>query len=386
MQVHSTPATNGSTTSPDIAGYYQPKLKEFVIAIFLAGILLSFVALAGLRIQLWESSKLWFIGLRIEAGKVIFGKETVKNSNSNVSTDRNPFLAFTGESGFRFHPFIDVAGAQFRGNQNFFGERDYFGFRNNFNAYFDPGDFRYIIMTGNSEAVGISHDTTIAQKLEKILKDRTGQNYRVLNLAINSASTANEINYFVNLGFNLKPEFVISHSFITDIVYGQQVPPEFRQMGLFYYGIQTTYSKSVHQGNYNPIDWEKTDIVARSNKEIYLLDGFLKNLHRYKNISNASGGHFIFGLQKFDPKNTLGTPYFENYSFAEKLYQELIGSRRSSLSDIDFIDFNIYQNIKLSSIKDPIHTSELGSQQIAEIYAERIMSIIKSNGNRSSRK
>jgi hypothetical protein len=268
----------------------------------------------------------------------------LKNSDSNLSTGRNPFLAFTGESGFRFHPFIDVAGTQFRGNHNFFGERDYFGFRNNFDAYFNPGNYRYIIMTGNSEAVGISHDTTIAQKLEKILNDLTGQNWRVLNLAINSASTANEINNFVNLGFNLKPEFVISHSFITDIVYGQQVPPEFRQMGLFYYGFQITYSKSVQQGNYNPVDWEKADSVARADKDIYLLDGLLKNLHRYKNISNASGAHFIFGLQKFDSKNTLGTPSFESYDLALKLYRELINTRRNSLSDIDFIDFNAFQD------------------------------------------
>ena len=113
-------------------------------------------------------------------------------------------------------------------------ERDFFGFRNNFNAYFVPGDFTYIVMTGNSELVGFTHQTTIAQNLEKILNARTGRKYRVLNLALNSATTANEINYFVNLAFNLHPEFVISHSFAMDMLYGYEVAPEFQAMGLFY--------------------------------------------------------------------------------------------------------------------------------------------------------
>ena len=161
---------------------------------------------------------------------------------------RNPFLAFTEEAGLRYHPLIDVAGAQFPSHRPYFEARDFFGFRNNFNAYFDPGDYTYIVMTGNSELVGISHDVPIAQNLENILNARSRKKYRVLNLGLNSATSANEINYFVNLGFNLHPEFVISHAFVTDMSDGNKVAPEFQTIGMFYQDFETSWIRLIDAG------------------------------------------------------------------------------------------------------------------------------------------
>ena len=277
--------------------------REFLVALLLAGaILLGYSAALG-KIELLSRLHLWYEEKELRVERYLSSSDAERESappvdqtSSDFRLARNPFLAFTGEAGFRYHPLIDIVGAQFRGNFHFFEERDFFGFRNNFNAYFDPGDYTYIVMTGNSELVGISHNVTIAQNLENILNARSRKKFRVLNLGLNSATTANEINYFVNLAFNLHPEFVISHSFVTDMIYGYLVAPEFQSIGMFYQGMQTTWIQLIDAANYDP---QGPARFHGPPSDKHLLEGFVRNLQRYRAIAQASGGRFIFGLQKF---------------------------------------------------------------------------------------
>ena len=65
--------------------------------------------------------------------------EAAEPAAADFRLKRDPFLVFTKEDGLRYHPLIDFAGAQFPEAQSSYKKRDFFGFRNNFNAYFDPG-------------------------------------------------------------------------------------------------------------------------------------------------------------------------------------------------------------------------------------------------------
>jgi len=359
----------------------RSSIREILAAMILAAAVLLGYRLTGSKIELSSRLHLWYAEKELRV-RQLFSAESATAANAAASTapgesdfrlERSPFLSIVGEIGFRYHPLIDMTGTQFLGLDHTFKAWDFFGFRNDFNAYFDPGDYLYIVITGNSEAVGAAHRTgTIAQDLQEILSARSGKKYRVLNLAMNSATTANEINYFVNLGFNLHPRFVISHSFAMDTYYGRFVPPLFRKMGLFYYQIERDWSKLVHAGNYDAKLFE--DETSRPPSERYLLEGLTRNLQRYRAIAQASGAKFIFGIQKFDESRVRGTPSEEGYVEVRHMYGEFQSWLRDHPNDLDVIDFNKFADIEVGP-NDPIHTTQASARRIAEIYADHILAL-----------
>ncbi len=371
----------------------RSRAREVIVAVLLAGAISAGYAAQGGKIELWSRLQLWYAEKGLLARQFLLTSRAAREpaapagqSAGDFRLKHDPFLTFTKRTGFRFHPLIDFVGADFNNDKDFFmgqttehywEERDFFGFRNNFNAYFVPGDFTYIVMTGNSELVGFTHQTTIAQNLEKILNARTGGKYRVLNLALNSATTANEINYFVNLAFNLHPEFVISHSFAMDMLYGYEVAPEFQALGLFYPVVESAFSKHIHAGNYDPRAFEVADQAASEN---HLLEGSLRNLYRYQALAKASGAKFILGVQKFDAGNVKGLPGAVGevgYDRVNRMYKKLKDIIAHGQLSLDVIDFNTYAGIELRSPTDAIHTTEASSLRIAEIYADHILTLEK---------
>jgi len=285
----------------------------------------------------------------------------------SVQQEINPFLAFKETADIRYHPLLGLVGAQFEGNYDFHARRDYFGFRNSFNAYFES--HKYVVITGNSEAVGISHDVTIAQHLERMLR-LVDDDYRVINLAMNSVSTAHEINYFVNLGFGLKPKIVISHSGATDFEIGPLMLPNFKKLGLFFTPIEGRWSQLSHAGNIDP----KSKMHAAINSQ-GVVDGTLRNIRRYAALAEASGAKFIWGIQKVEPKNAYGTPSEESWRRVGKLFEEM------KLREKDFgfpvIDFNQVAGVETNSTQDPLHTSFESARLIAGRYYQEIMKLTR---------
>ena len=365
--------------------------REFLVASLFAGALLFGFGAAGGKIELWNRLHLWYtsdlIGAQDHAVPGGTQREPAASSeegNAEFRLTHDPFLTFTKRTGTRLHPLIDTVAADFHGDRDIFmgqtterywEERDFFGFRNDFNAYFEPGTYTYIVMTGNSEAVGFTHDTTIAQNLQNILNARSGKRYRVLNLAMNSVTTANEINYFVNLGFDLHPAFVISHSFAMDMLYGYQSPPEFRSMGLFYQVAQKFSIERIHAGNYDPKAFE---LAEQSASETHLLEGCIRNLRRYRALAEASGAKFILGIQKFDASRVRGLPgpvgQF-GYDRVARMYARFKEMIAHGQVDVDVIDFNAYSGVELYSATDAIHTTDSSARRIAEIYADHILAL-----------
>ncbi|MGO8867090.1 MAG: hypothetical protein ACLQME_11370 [Alphaproteobacteria bacterium] len=357
----------------------MPGARDLVIALLLgAAILLGFDALGGRiellgRLHLWHAQWHLWVERHFPASAAGIGAAA---SAQPVATDfrlkRDPFLVFTKEDGLRYHPLIDFAGAQFPGARSSYEKRDFFGFRNDFNAYLNPGSYTYIVMTGNSELVGATHTTTIAQDLEFILNTRSERKYRVLNLGLNSATSSNEINFFVNLAFNLHPEFVISHSFVTDMRDCDKEAPEFQKIGMFFPDFETKWIRLDDAANYDP---EGPARFRGPPSEKYLLEGFVRDLQRYRAIAAASGARFIFGLQKFDESRAKGTPGEADWARVKRMYENFKALLREHPLKIDMIDFNSVAEVHLASSTDPMHTTNASARRIAEIYADRILAL-----------
>lgn len=142
---------------------------ELLLAVLLAGSVALGYAEGGGKIELLSRLQLWYeardLWARGSAAPSLRSAGEAASASVGAPSDfhlqRDPFLAATGQLGWRFHPFIDMAGTFFMGDYKP-NVRDFFGFRNSFNAYFEPGDYTYIVMTGNSELAGASHEVSIA--------------------------------------------------------------------------------------------------------------------------------------------------------------------------------------------------------------------------------
>ena len=351
------------TTAPADRSSYP----EFAGACLLAAAIVAALLWRGHDVQLWSDS----VNAAQRVVRLVHRPAPAKPAVSDAAFNPtgNPFLQFEGEAGFRFHPLIGIAGTIWPARKPYFAERDYFGFRNDWSPYFDRTPHRYVVITGNSEMLGVTHATPVAKKLEAILRKRTNEDFRVVNLAMNSATTAHEINYFVNLAFNLHPEFVISHSFAADGARGNIVPDELQYLGLFPLDFEVSWATAIHGGNIAP---RAFDVFVPLNRR-FLLDGAIKNVQRYQAIAQSSGAHFIWGIQKFEWRAVIGTPAEAAFHLADELYHELLDHRLGELAGVDMIDFNKVAGLDMYSAKDPIHTDEASSRRIAELYADRII-------------
>ena len=204
-----------------------------------------------------------------------------------VSIESNPFMSYSPKDSkifYRFHPFIDYTGVH-AGKESF--TLDYFGFRNNEDIYFKNKDYILVVMTGGSELAGVSHTTSIAQNLEKFLNEKGKQKFKVLNFGMNSYTISNEINAYVNLAYHLKPEFVITYSGWNDLFYGMMVPYNFKKLGLNYFRYQELWLPRLY--NLKESTGHLGSVFNEKGIEV-IVDAYLKNVEKYKNIVSSTGG------------------------------------------------------------------------------------------------
>lgn len=303
-----------------------------------------------------------------------------------VSTESNPFVNYRPEDkkiSFRYHPFIEWS--TLTGKSSYI--LDYFGFRNDEDIYFENKDlgFILIVITGGSEAAGVSHQTSIAQTLEKILNEKYAdkQKFKVMNLAMMGYTISNEINAYVNLVYHLKPEFVISYSGWNDLLYGMMVPYNFKKLGLYYYRAQETWLPRL----YNLKEYVGHPGFVFNEKGIEIVvDRYLKNVEKYRNIVTSNGGSLIVGIQGYNKDLVFDTKSSDIVHIPERLV-EVFGCSKTNILyekiyhlyqeltkkavELGYIDFTRIENLKCL---DTVHSTDESSVIIANIFAEEILS------------
>lgn len=313
----------------------------------------------------------------------------------------NPFLSSMTTEGIRYHPLLDVAEGSLldlessgRARDGFplFFRQDYFGFRNDEDLYFerDPS-IRLVVMTGNSELHGVTHRVTIAQLLQRKLRERTGENWKVLNLAMRGGSLSYEINYFVHLGQPLKPEVVISHSGWVDMTRVPELPIRFQQSGVWF-GFNLLHSQ-IWAGKIDFTNWDApiwnvaTPDADRRYAELTLPQKVISKIGGFADIARASGARFIYGLQPSAIQNTRVTP--ENASKIaeggglsenEASYLRIFPGVHSLMKEqrhISWIDFTEVSGIAMATNRDTIHTTDASADKIAEVYLAQILQVVR---------
>ena len=294
-----------------------------------------------------------------------------------VSRNKNPFVTFIKQIGYKFHPFIDASGVHGRYEDEI--KLDYFGFRNDTDLYFQKKDYILVVMTGGSEAAGYSHRITIAENLERLLNNNKGgeEKFKVLNLAMNSYSLSNEINSYVNLAYHLKPEFVIAYTGANDLYGGiMGVPYPFKKLGLFYMEVLERWLPRLYYLE-DSVKLIHGFYFDEDGYEI-MVDAFLKNVQKYGNIVHSNRGKLIVGIQAINQEGYYG---LEHEAMSERffsLYEELV---KKTTDDNNIINFNQIENIKFV---DHVHSTEQSSAIIAEIYAKIILDFLQ-NSKKSER-
>lgn len=354
------------------------KNKKFIIPTFIFLFIISEIILGYLYFQKENNISSGWVRLlsKIEAQFTIFHKEEFfpgKKENINF------FISGFGKKdnndqvyGYRPHPYVNYSNA--------FGPHiksvDYFGYRNSRDLYFDSNrKYKLIVLTGGSEAMGYSHNLSIAELLERKLnnhyknqKTEKVQEFKVLNLAINSYAIADEISTYVHLAYNLKPEFVISHSGYNDFLYSGFVPKQFsEELGLIFNPKMYCWSLRLVNLENCPknIVWYKANPDANNNK---ILNAYKKNIKKFKTIVETNGGIFIAGLQGHveSSSNPNRKHLIERY--------DLILDSADKIFDINFMNF---KEIKYD---DNVHSSyKNGANIIAKTYADLIIAKLKTD-------
>jgi len=272
----------------------------------------------------------------------------------------NPFFTAAHDTGYALHPLLGYT----RGTALYPFKPDYFGFRNARDLYFDKERKEtLIVMTGGSEAAGYSHEVPIIQNVERILNARHGKKFRVLNLAMNGYCLPQEMAAYLNLAYDLHPEFVISHSGYNDTMYALMAPGPFKELGLF-------FSKDVFESWLEPLYGAKPGrnygawTLEKDRAEV-IVPSILRSLEKYRNVVVHNGGKFIVGIQPYFLPEHLKVPPADLARAGTETFEKLLAEAPAR----DFLTFPKELGI---TFKDHIHTTSESSEKIARVYAEQI--------------
>lgn len=322
----------------------------------------------GVRIELWESGVTWFE--RIQARFSEMTKSGGGNASENTAIfdpGKNPFLQSPNNSPIRYHPFITQTVPQ---NAMPRFDKDFFGFRNRDNLYFNPCECRLVVVTGNSEVAGADLEVPWSEYLERELNERSEETWRVMNLGMSGVTSTYEMNYYVNLAYDLKPDFVISHAFVGDIHHGLAIPFAFKKAGLNYVIEEVHWARRIHG----------QDISANAfsfdmSKQLEgLVEAFVKSEQRYKSLVEGNGGRFILGIPRFELSKLEGRPGSAlHWPVTAKLHKEFLKDLQDGTYAFEYIDFNNPEyEIETS---EGVHTAAESAPKVAKVYAERILKL-----------
>jgi hypothetical protein len=334
-----------------LIGYYlyqSDSTKEFAISKF-----------SNKIVNLW----------RRNLNQKIIGKNQVSNSsefiNSKYLSNVNPFISYAPDAiPIRFHPFLSYTNAHYS-NGSF--KNDFFGFRNPSNIYFterNDSDF-IIVMTGGSECAGYSHlNQTILENIKyKLIKISSKKNIKVLNLCMNGYTILNELQTYISLGYNLKPDVVISHSGWNDSLFGLLISGEFIKAGLIYNKWQEDWIVRLYGSSKEELN--KSRIVHLENK-IILANNYWIQINKFKNIVENNNGFFILGIQGYN-KRIAEDDMKELHLATHEVFETTIN--QAPLERVNYIDFNNFNGIKFV---DSCHSTQESVEFIASQYYQII--------------
>ena len=286
-----------------------------------------------------------------------------------IERSDNPFVSYKTRDWnfYRPHPFVDYTGAHVNFGESI--ELDYFGYRNSEDLYFtEQRDYALVVVTGGSEAAGLTHRTTIAQHLERMLNKNTAKKVKVLNLAVNSYCLSNEISTYVHLAYHLRPEVVISHTGWNDMLYGMMVPARFKQLGLIYMKPEEDWLSrwyDLQGGDVRKGFASHWRYVSQGQEK--LTDGYIRNLEKYQSIVAGNGGTLIVGIQAYHRNLDKDHPL---YGRMGSLYDELLKKLVHRKNVINF------RRVPGIDFKDSCHSTEQSSLITAKAYTEPVKKIL----------
>lgn len=115
----------------------------------------------------------------------------------------------------------------------------------------------------------------------------------MLNLSMNSYVNANEINAFVNLAYDLKPDFVIFHTGFNDLHYARMIPLAFKLKGLNFQGELQDWMPRLYNLKSEPVN--KPIVNPEGIGEI--IPALVNKIFNFKNIVEASGEDLFWELR-----------------------------------------------------------------------------------------
>lgn len=297
-------------------------------------------------------------------------KRPVDGQNTKVfspDNKNNPFIMNAPDVvQARFHPLLDYSYAAIETKKPDLS--DFFGFRNKSNLYFSDRDkgTLLIVMTGGSECLGFTHPKeTIIENMQRKLQLHTERKVQALNLCMNSYTLANEVQAYVHLAYQFKPDLVITHSGWNDAMYGMLLSKEFVKTGFIYNKWQEAWIEKLYGSAKFPVRSDKFSDFDASNKDMQVT-AYWNVIKKYRDIAAANGSKFLIGLQGYNP-----IVAEDDMAAAHRHAQAIVKEVHSAIPQgYDYIDFARQRGIHY---RDSVHTSQDSVDAIADIYSNYIV-------------
>ena len=311
-------------------------------------------------------------------------------------------LSDSSEYGFYYYPY----GYLFRYPK--WGQINSLGFRTKYELEWfqiHRDDIYLVQFYGGSTGFDILVDDehTISQLIENFMNENASQHnirkpVHVLNLSQPGNVLLNQISNYMNFGYLLKPDMVISHHGANDIATGLVTDSALlNKYSITYPDVQETWSKVLHNSShtvsYDFADHTKPDFkpVDLKNFPPVVAQAYFERVKQFKEIVESQNIKFVSGFQPWITskenlhpdefsKNSSYNPYYKiNYAACKSTFELSESIFNNKFGDNGFVNMHRFFKTLDSALihfGDVCHLTEIGDQEAASCYNKYILAIL----------
>ena len=306
--------------------------------------------------------------------KKLYDSNSLKLNNKNhLRLSTNPFFNLNAEGeildkGYVYHPFIDFTNVH---SAKYKFKKDYFGFRNSKDFFLENNNNFKIIITGGSECAGYTHKITIAEYLENEFKEYfKTKKIDVINLCMNSYTILNELQTYLHIGYNLKPDLIISHTGYNDALYSLFVPEKNFEHGLIYFIGHERWKNLINMETPRTFkELVNSNMVINFDPSLFF-DVMNFNYKKYERIAKSNGVELIIGLQAHNKDFIFEKNNGQQYRKITNLNMNELNKKFKKINSYKINFFDFYDKL---TFEDSVHTTTETSKLIARIYFDYIL-------------
>ena len=300
----------------------------------------------------------------------------------------HPYTAYDMKPGYSIPAEVTINSLGFRGEE--------------FSEVKAPGTFRIVTLGGSTTyGIGLEEDGTYPYFLEEVLRERLGTDrIEVINAGLVSATTAESLPRFLLKVVPLDPDLVIFYEGYNDLpprmfdnysedYYHFRKIPDYKPpllSGFLLYRIAVSgFKASLHYPNTTLLShtWKFENLPEEESERIENFNNtsaevYKRNLSYIIDVARARGITIVLSTFAIDPDAPNWNDYMPDELWTKGIDENNAAVRELAREyDLPLIEYYEYGLDNKQIFKDSIHMSAEGNAEMAKVFAETLVPIIK---------